>query len=79
MKSLLERVADHAKDRPARVRDATGMYIIAHRKQIQKTLDHGYNIKAIWETLTKDGDIKCSYPRFCQKLKLHLPVEGEKE
>jgi Family of unknown function (DUF5338) len=77
MKRLLERVAEHTKTRPAPARDAIKIFIIANRKDIQKTLDHGYHRKAIWETLKKDGQIDCSYPRFCQKLKLHLSPKAD--
>ena len=77
MKSLLERVAAHTKSRAAPAKDAIKIYIIANRKEIQKTLDHGYDRKAIWETLKKDGQIDCSYPRFCQKLKQYLGPKAD--
>ncbi len=72
MKNLLERVKEHTEKRTSPVRDATKIFIIANRTEIQKTLDHGYGVKAIWETLKKEGRIECGYSRFCQKLKKYL-------
>jgi hypothetical protein len=62
----------HTKNRTTPAKDAIKIFIIANRKDIQKTLDHGYDRKAIWETMKKNGQINCSYPRFCQKLKQYL-------
>jgi hypothetical protein len=72
MKNLLERVAAHSKNQAISKKGAVKIFIIANRIQIQKTLDHGHDVKTIWATLKEEGRIHCTYSHFCQMINKHL-------
>lgn len=44
---------------------------IIMRPQINKAINDGWSIKFIWETLTQDKKISCSYRTFLQMCKKH--------
>jgi len=72
-KTLLERVSEEAQKRAVAPQGKTTAFIQANRAEIQSTLDHGHDVKIIWQVLKKDGRIDCNYPYFWKLLKKHFP------
>lgn len=72
--TLSKRVQEYLKNSPSIGRGAARDFIIANRTEIQRTLNHGHSIKSLWEVLRQEGSVGCTYPRFCEAIKKHLPV-----
>ncbi len=42
---------------------------LAAKEEIEKALTEGWNVRRIWESLTKDGRIRCGYTTFAKYIR----------
>ena len=68
-KTLLERV-DEANT--GKTRNSLRYFLLAHRAEIQETLEHGHGIKVIWQTLRSEGSVHCTYSYFYKAVRKYL-------
>ena len=77
-KKLSERVEEHTKQREKPLRNSIALFITANRGEVIQALKQGHTIKAIWETLSKEKRLKCTYQAFQQQLNNQIKPKESK-
>lgn len=70
---LTKRVASFMRNEPSRRGGRTRAVVIALREEIQKALDDGWSVMAIWKTLHADGSVQVGYHVFRRHVAKLLP------
>lgn len=69
-KSLPERVAERALRKKKKGRgSANRALFLALKSEISATLDQGWSVREVWETLTEEGTVTFSYDSFLSYVK----------
>ena len=63
-KSLSERVSQHQHKKQQGKRRTAKVEFIALKEDIREALDAGWSMKAVWETLSSEGQISFGYKAF---------------
>ena len=74
-KSLSDRIATFMRKQPARKSGKTRASVIALRAEIQKALDDGWSVKAIWQTLHAEGSVEVGYHAFRRHVAALVPQQ----
>ena len=76
-KSLSDRIATFMRKQPARKSGKTRASVIALRAEIQKALNDGWSVKAIWQTLHAEGSVEVGYHAFRRHVAALVPQQAD--
>ena len=75
---LTKRVASFMQTQQARRRGRTRAVVVALRDEIQRAMEDGWSVMAIWKTLHADGSVQVGYHVFRRYVAKLLPREGNR-
>ncbi|HEX7478445.1 MAG TPA: TraK family protein [Polyangiales bacterium] len=73
---LLDRISKRMREKTAPRSGKTRATIIAMRDDIQKSLDAGWSVRTIWQTLHDEGSIAVGYETFLRQAQRLLPKQS---
>ena len=73
--SLSDRIAKLMRKHPARKSGKARASVIALRAEIQRALNDGWSVKAVWQTLHAEGSVEVGYHAFRRHVSALVPQQ----